>query len=302
MPKEFDDMVSKIWASMKGKKNPRTNKPFSESDAYAVAVANWKKSHGGKIPGRESLKDWRVVEFLSPILEATAVNDEFMIRGIAINETTTRNGIKYIAQELEKAAPSFRGKPILLDHKNEIRNIVGRTTANVVFDATKKGIAFEAKIMDKDIQKMINDGRITDVSIGAKVQDLVQNKESKEITAMGIEGLEISLVAIPGDPGANIATALENSLTLKERYELAENWEKIKDEVDLEEDDEEEIEVEEQKDMMKGEDNMKGKEMSGVEMDKNGMVTCPECKAKMKVMNGMKKEEKLSKEVILIKL
>lgn len=215
MPAAFDNMVSKIWAGMLGKKNPKTGKPFTKSDAYAVATSQWKKSNGGKLPTASSFKDWHVLEFFVPIKETSMMGNDFFIKGVAINETTTRNGVKYIANELEKAAPSFRNKPILLDHDNSVKSIVGRTTNNVNFNSVKRAIEFEAKIMDKQIQEMINDGRITDVSIGAKVQDLVQNKDEEAVTAIGVEGLEISLVAVPGDPGANLAMAMFESLQIK---------------------------------------------------------------------------------------
>jgi len=161
-------------------------------------------------------KDWKVMEFCVPIKEALNDNDDFVIRGIAINETTTRNGITYVASELESAAPSFRNKPILVDHSASINDIVGRTTENVVFNSTTKAIEFEGKIMDKKIKEMINDGRITDVSIGAKVSDLVEDEDAGTITAVGLEGLELSLVAVPGDPGAGLANALSESFKIKE--------------------------------------------------------------------------------------
>jgi len=223
MPKEFDDMVRKIWASMKGKKNPRTNKPFTESDAYAVATAAWKKSHGGKAPTKEGLKDWRVLEFIMPISETANVGDDFLVRGICINETTTRNGIKYTVDELENAAKSFRNKPILLDHENKVENIVGRSTENVNFSHERKGIEFEARIVNKDIQTKINQGLITDVSIGAGVKDLVEEEDGSR-RAVGLEGFEISFVAVPGDPNASLAQAMENNFMIKERMKLAEDF------------------------------------------------------------------------------
>ncbi len=166
-------------------------------------------------------KDWRILEFHMPIKETSSVNDDFLIKGIAINETTTRNGITYIASELEKAAPSFRNKPILLDHENAVKNIVGRSTENVNFSSVKAGIEFEAKIMDSKIKEMINDGRITDVSIGASVTDLVENEDDNSVTAIGLEGLEISLVAVPGDPGANLANAISESVNIRKEIMMA---------------------------------------------------------------------------------
>jgi len=53
MPAAFDKMVDSIKKSMKGKTNPRTKKSFTDSDIYALATANWKKSHNGKAPSRE---------------------------------------------------------------------------------------------------------------------------------------------------------------------------------------------------------------------------------------------------------
>lgn len=165
---------------------------------------------------KEKIKDWRLLEFYVPIDEKLQEsNGDFLIKGVAINETTTLNNVKYVAEELTKAAPSFRNVPILLDHENRVKNIVGRTTENVDFNTNFKRIDFEGKIMDKDIREMIRDGRINNVSIGAKVQDLVE-EEDGSMKAIGIQGLEISLVAVPGDTHANLAQAIQNSFHLKE--------------------------------------------------------------------------------------
>jgi len=224
MPKKFDDMVASIKATLK-KSNPKMNDKDLTSKAYAIATAQWKKSHGGKTPQKsEALKDWRVLEFFVPIETfgedvsegiKEGVEPDFLIRGVAINETTTLNNVKYVSEELEKAAPTFRGVPILLDHKNEIRNIVGRTTEKVNFNSIGKRIDFEGKIMDKGIREMIKDGRIQNVSIGAKVDDLVEESDGSK-KAIGIRGLEISLVAVPGDSQANLAQAIDNSFHLRE--------------------------------------------------------------------------------------
>jgi len=196
----------------------------------------------------KKVKDWRVLEYVMPIREAMSSGKDFMIRGTAINETTTRNGITYNATELESAAPTFRNKPIMVDHSGSVKDIVGRTTENVNFSGANKSIEFEGRIMDSKIKEMINDGRITDVSIGAKVSDLIENKEDNSISAIGLEGLEISLVAIPGDPGANLSNALHESFMLKESM-LKENSEEEESDTELNIEKEEKMEEAENKEV-----------------------------------------------------
>lgn len=43
MPAELDRLQKEIWARLKGKTNPRTKKPYTESDAWAIATAQFKK-------------------------------------------------------------------------------------------------------------------------------------------------------------------------------------------------------------------------------------------------------------------
>lgn len=243
MPAKFDKMVSDIKISLK-KQHPEWKSDKISSVAYATAVSNWKKTHGGKSPFGESVKDWRIVEFFVPIQESRIENDDFMITGVAINETTTLNNVKYVAEELEKAAPTFRNVPILLDHRNEVKNIVGRTTENVNFSHANKRIEFEGKIMDKDIREMIRDGRIGSVSIGAQVQDLVE-EEDGSMKAIGVRGMEISLVAVPGDNQATLAQALHECYRLKTKFNMEEKM--AEDEVATETEEVVEEEKEEEK-------------------------------------------------------
>lgn len=44
MPEGLDELKSKIWSGLKGKTNPRTKKPYTESEAWAIATAQWKRS------------------------------------------------------------------------------------------------------------------------------------------------------------------------------------------------------------------------------------------------------------------
>ena len=83
-------------------------------------------------------KDWHKLNFNVPILEQVSTEKAFLIKGVAINETTTRNNITYVADELRSSTASFKNKPILKDHKNEIDSIVGRTTENIRFNENSK--------------------------------------------------------------------------------------------------------------------------------------------------------------------
>ncbi len=199
--KDFNDCVSKN----QDKNNPK---------AYCADIKR-------KIEG-ESLKkkDWRVLEYCVPIQESTRVNGKFIIRGIAINETVTRNNVKYQAEELEKSAHTLRNKPILKDHKNEIDSIVGRTTENVFFNPDGKNVPFEAFITDQSIQQKINDRLIQAVSIGATVKDLAEEESTeggKHFVAKGIDFVELSLVAVPADPNAGFSRAIMESYDLKKQ-------------------------------------------------------------------------------------
>jgi hypothetical protein len=161
------------------------------------------------------------LDFVVPITESTQAegSDEFFIRGVAINETTTRNGTKFISEELQKSAHSLRNKPILKDHINSVDSIVGRTTQNVNFNQDTKAIDFEAKIVDEGIKKKIEQGLINSVSVGAMVRE-VEKQESEDgdesTLVRGIDFVELSLVAVPADPNAGFAAKLEMALDLEQ--------------------------------------------------------------------------------------
>lgn len=225
MPAAFDDMRMKIKANLK-KQNPKMSEKELEKRSWAMATAQWKKAHGGKAPSRES---WQTFEYFVPIQITEDLKDEskeFIIQGTAINETITRNNIKYTSEELEPAAHTLINKPILKDHRNSVDAIIGKVIETKFEDSAVK---FKGRIQDKNIKEMIRDGRITDVSIGAKVKDLVKQSSEKltHFIARGLEFLELSVVAVPGDPNANITQAIEESFKQKEFEENKEFFEEI---------------------------------------------------------------------------
>ena len=44
MPIGLDKLQNEVWSNLKGKINPRTKKPYTESEAWAIATDQWKKS------------------------------------------------------------------------------------------------------------------------------------------------------------------------------------------------------------------------------------------------------------------
>lgn len=172
------------------------------------------------IDNKNESKDWHLIEFYTPIIEFKTENikegiePDFLIRGIAINETTTHNGHKYIAEELQKAANQLTGKKLLVDHDNRVESIKG-VISKSWWNQMEKRIEFEGSVKDKVTREMIIDGRLSDVSIGAYAQDLVKEEDGTFI-AKGLDIVELSFVAIPADSKANFAMAMDNSFQLKE--------------------------------------------------------------------------------------
>lgn len=225
MPAEFDTLRKAIKAQIK-KDNPNFSEDELESRSYAIATAQWKKSHGGKVP--EGKKDWHIIEYVTPITvevltEAKGDSDSFFVTGSAINETVTRNNVKYTAEELRKSANSLINKPILKDHEAKIDNIIGKVR-EASYDESAKAIKFRGQIMEKKYQDMIKDGRLNNVSIGAMVEDITEEDfEDKKIkVAHGIEFLELSIVAVPGDSMATFSQALSESYEIKNTTDIVE--------------------------------------------------------------------------------
>jgi len=199
--------------------------------------------------------NWRMLQFSVPIEQSVQEGKDFLIKGIAINSTVTRNGIEFISSELMSSAASLRNKPILKDHNNSIDSIVGRTTHNVSYNPINSNIEFEAKIMDESVKEKIRDGRIQSVSVGAMVGDLEEsvNEQGKvtHLIAKGIDFLELSLVAVPADPDAGIAQAIQMSYDLKKQLVKSKMTEETKVEV------KEEIKTESKKDFYLNEEVLK---------------------------------------------
>lgn len=245
MPADFERCVKDVMKQGK-----------SKSSAYAICTAQFKKA-GKKF--RDSA-DKLLFEYAVPISENFLDNSDFVIKGIAINETTTSNGHKFVAEELKKAANTLVGVPLLKDHNNSVDAIIGRVKG-ASFDESLKNIPFVAKVNDKTVQELIKRGDLNTVSIGAAVNPRdIEELDDGTIIPRNIVFKELSLVAVPADPGATFQVALSEAFKgLKESYsshdeiEVEGGLEMAEEETKLPEEEEskEEPEVEESVDLKK---------------------------------------------------
>ena len=154
------------------------------------------------------------LEYNVPFTSKAEIDGDFIIEGIAINETITSNGHKFLAEELDKSAMTLIGVPLLKDHNNSVDAIVGKVkTAH--FDQASKSIPFRAKIVDKTMKQLVRDGLLNSVSVGAQVNPKdIEEDDDGNIVPHGITFKELSLVAVGADPGASFGVALKNAMKL----------------------------------------------------------------------------------------
>ena len=150
-------------------------------------------------------------EYVVPIESSADINGDFIINGIAINETTTSNGHKFLGEELSKAANTLIGVPLLKDHDNSVDSIVGKVN-KAHWDESLRNIPFNAVIKDSKIKQLIKDGLLNTVSVGAHVDPAdIEETEEGDIIPHNIQFKELSVVAVPADGGATFSIALNNA-------------------------------------------------------------------------------------------
>jgi len=210
MPAEFEKMRKAIKAQLK-KDNPSMSDETCEKKSYAMATAQWKKSHGGKGPSESAILNFY---YSIPIEESGIIDSEFIIAGTAINATITSNNHKFLPEVLQESAKTLIGVPLLVDHENKVENIKGRVFY-AGYDAENQRVPFKAKVMDNTIKSMIKDGRLNSVSVGATV-DPKNIEEDKDGTLIprNITFKELSLVAVPADDKATFGIAMREAYNI----------------------------------------------------------------------------------------
>ena len=148
------------------------------------------------------------------IVERITLAKPLRIRGTAIKAGVSRNWRLYLADELMAAAKSLEGKPIYIEHVSA-ENAVGKVV-KAWWDEDEQAIKFEGEIYDDEVADKIRLGLIQHVSIAADYEVL---EPFDGVIPYGLRFRELSLVAVPGVPEANIEVVEKLIARLNEAFE-----------------------------------------------------------------------------------
>jgi len=267
-PSSFDSQDDWIDYCMS---DSETKKEYpDEKQRYAVCRSYWDNKESGKTlnnPNNE-LIHMEDLRFNAPIKikeakESDSGIEKLTISGVAVTEGTSRNNVYYGSDVLKESAKTLEGKPLLMDHSQSTRDIVGK----VVETSFKDGkIPFTAVVDtgEEDLVRKLRNGFIDFVSIGASFDKENSQKKEGVLHVQGLEMHELSFVPVPGVANATLSQVIAEKFKThhqgdkmeKEKFEeelekLKKENEELKTERDslqtqLHEDDEDEEEVKEQ--------------------------------------------------------
>lgn len=163
---------------------------FEKAKGWTVEKAKeWFKQHG---PARE-----RIIAVLPFEIKEKILEKPLKIRGVALAAGMSRNFNIYTPQELEAFAGKLAEAPMYLEHV-AAPNAVGKVTKT---EWNGQQLWYEAEVYDEEAAAKIRRGLIQHVSVGADYEtvDYINGR-----VPHGLHNAEISLVAVPGIPQANI--------------------------------------------------------------------------------------------------
>jgi hypothetical protein len=161
----------------------------------------------------EAHKESKLKEHVSAILPFTIlekiVDKPLRIRGLAITAGMSRNFNIYTPEELQAFASKLVAAPMYIEHV-AVPNAVGKVTKT---EWDGENLWYEAEIYDDETAAKIRKGLIQHVSVGADYEtiDIFDGQ-----IPHGLHNAELSLVAVPGIPEANVQV-LEKLLRRKEQ-------------------------------------------------------------------------------------
>jgi hypothetical protein len=155
----------------------------------------------------EKAKEWfgkhnnpaeaRVYAVLSFAISEKIMEKPLRIRGLAVSTGMSRNFNIYTPEELQAFAVKLVGAPVYIGHITAA-SAVGKVT-RTEWDGQR--LLYEAEICDEETADKIRTDLIKHVSVGADYEtlDIIDGK-----VPHGLHDTELSLVAVPGIPEANI--------------------------------------------------------------------------------------------------
>ena len=132
------------------------------------------------------------------VLEAAA-GKPLRISGVAISAGVSRNFNVYTVEELQAFASELVNSPMYIEHV-AVPNAVGKVT-KAFYDSVSRCLMYEAEVYDQALADKIRNGLIQHVSVGADYDTLDTVNAN---VPHGLHNAELSLVAVPGIPEANI--------------------------------------------------------------------------------------------------
>jgi hypothetical protein len=164
---------------------------FERSKGWTVEKAKeWLQKH------QDSNKE-HVYALLPFTVNEKVLEKPLRIRGVAMTAGMSRNFNIYTPEELQAFAGKLVDAPVYVEHVTAA-DAVGKVT-NSNWDG--ENLWYEAEIYDEETADKIRKGLIRHISVGADYEtvDLVAGR-----VPHGLNNAEISLVAVPGIPSANI--------------------------------------------------------------------------------------------------
>jgi hypothetical protein len=164
---------------------------FDKSKGWTTEKAKeWIKSHADT--GKE-----HVYALLPFTVNEKVLEKPLRIRGVAMTAGMSRNFNIYTPDELKAFTKKLVDAPVYLEHVTA-SNSVGKVTKS---DWDGQCLWYEAEVYDEETAEKIRRGLIRHVSVGADYEtfDVVAGR-----VPHGLCNAEISLVAVPGIPAANI--------------------------------------------------------------------------------------------------
>lgn len=143
--------------------------------------------------------------------------EKLKVKGVLAPARVSRNNVIYLPKELERAVKKLEGQtiPIYIEHIAADKAV---GLARLEWDAKDYVVRYEGEILDEEIAQKIRQGLIKHVSLGGDYErfDMVDGY----LVPKDIEFRELSLVAVPGIPEANIE--IVEAFRLSERKKIEE--------------------------------------------------------------------------------